>query len=72
MSQRRLDPRKVDQAKWDEYLERLAELRKEENEARIEVEQADGSTISVIPFELIRKRQKLDEEFEKLFKTWWE
>ncbi len=72
MSQRRLDPRKVDQAKWDEYLERLAELRKEENEARIEVEQADGSTISVIPFELIRKRQKLDEEFERLFKTWWE
>ncbi|MGD8921800.1 MAG: hypothetical protein PVH24_01010 [Candidatus Zixiibacteriota bacterium] len=72
MSQRRLDPRKVDQVKWDEYLERLAELRKEENDARIEVEQADGSKISVIPFELIRKRQKLDEEFEKLFKTWWE
>jgi hypothetical protein len=72
MSQRRLDPRKVDQAKWDEYLERLAELREEENDARIEVEQADGSTISVIPFELIRKRQKLDEEFERLFKTWWE
>ena len=68
MSFRKLDAAKVDLRVWDEYLKDMADLKAK---ISVAVKQSDGSTVTVIDSEIADRLNKVKEDFDAVFRSWF-
>ena len=70
MAFKRLNQEKVDIEKWNEYLKKRHNSRERIRIESIDFPQADGSSVLVTPFDLVKELDELDQDFRKLFCSW--